>query len=323
MHCRVTRGSTTESIHEVYVVAVDENENILYSSGLPDYLTCVRSSLKPFQAAASVEIGAVDAAKFSESELALMCASHSGEAIHVKTAAGMLGKLGVNPDAYECGMHLPYNQESSEYLVKNRSELSPLHNNCSGKHAGMLCLSKFLEVDSKGYTKPDHPVQKAIFKYLRQLTGLKDVPVGIDGCSAATPFFSLYKLSVLFKKLGKMETPALERVFKAITKNPYLIGGRKRFDTDFITALKGRAVAKIGGEAIQGVAFQLGNGKSIGIAFKVLDGNPRCLPVAIMSILKKLDLLSISESDQLKYWATRQLYNHRKIHIGDILVDLN
>ncbi|MFC1550073.1 asparaginase [Candidatus Neomarinimicrobiota bacterium] len=323
MQCRVTRGSTPESVHEVYVVAVDEKDNILYNSGSPDYLTCARSSLKPFQAAASVEIGAVDAAKFSETELALMCASHSGEAIHVKTAQGMLNKLGTTPDVYECGIHLPYNKETSKYLTKNESELSPLHNNCSGKHAGMLCLSKFLKVDPTGYTKPDHPVQKTILKYLKQLTGLKNMPIGIDGCSAATPFLSLYAISVLFKKLGQKETPALKSVYEAMVNNPYLIGGKKRFDTDFIAALKGRAVAKIGGEAIQGIAFQQGNGKSIGIALKVLDGNPRCLPVAIMSLLKKLDLLSKSESDQLKYWATKKLFNHRKLHIGNILVDFN
>jgi L-asparaginase II len=235
----------------------------------------------------------------------------------------MLDKLGMGVDKYECGSHLPYNKESKEYLIKNRSELSALHNNCSGKHAGMLCLAKYLKVDSKGYINPDHPVQHTIFGFLENLIGIKNIPVGIDGCSAATPFLSLNTMSMLFQKLANWETPTLQRVYEAMGNNPYLVGGKNRFDTDFIAALKGRAISKIGGEAIQGVGIHLNGGKSIGIAFKVLDGNPRCLPVAIMSVLKKLDLLSKAETEQLENWAVTKLYNHRKLHIGDILVDLD
>ncbi|GIT74026.1 MAG: hypothetical protein Ct9H300mP29_0200 [Candidatus Neomarinimicrobiota bacterium] len=161
---KVLRGDFIESVHVAYGVAVDQDENVVYCTGDPDYLTCVRSSLKPFQASAAVESGAVDDAGFSEDEIALMCASHNGEDIHVETAQSMLNKLGFTTDHYCCGKHLPYDKSASQALTKNGTEPSSLHNNCSGKHAGMLALSKYLNSDPDDYVHPDHPVQKEIFK---------------------------------------------------------------------------------------------------------------------------------------------------------------
>ena len=132
--CRVTRGDFTESIHVAFAVAVGNNGQILFSSGDPHYLTCIRSSLKPFQAAASIKAGAVDSVKFSEEEIALMCASHQGEQIHTDTAFSMLQKLDLTIEDYECGVHAPSDKKTRYDLVLANRSISPLHNNCSGKH---------------------------------------------------------------------------------------------------------------------------------------------------------------------------------------------
>ena len=142
--CRVTRGDFTESIHVAFAVIVDSEGQIIYSTGDPHYLTCIRSSLKPFQAAASVKIGAVDAAGFDEKELALMCASHKGEEIHVDTALSMINKLGLKIDDFECGSHYPSDTDSRHKMIRENEVATALHNNCSGKHAGMLALAKYL-----------------------------------------------------------------------------------------------------------------------------------------------------------------------------------
>ncbi|MAI86364.1 MAG: L-asparaginase, partial [Candidatus Marinimicrobia bacterium] len=148
--CRVTRGDLTESIHVAFAVAVDENGQIFFSSGDPNYLTCIRSSLKPFQAAASIKTGAVDSVNFSNEEIALMCASHQGEQVHTNTAISMLKKMDLNIEDYECGAHAPSDKKTRYSLVKASKFASSIHNNCSGKHAGMLALAKYLGKGIKG-----------------------------------------------------------------------------------------------------------------------------------------------------------------------------
>ena len=174
--CRVTRGELTESIHVAFAVAIDETRQPFYSTGDPQYLTCIRSSLKPFQAAASVKAGAVDAAEFNDEELALMCASHKGEKIHVKTAQSMLTKLGLTVDDYECGSHFPSDTLTRHRMIKEDKEAQPLHNNCSGKHAGMLALAKHLGQGTANYIKKDHPVQRTILEYVQDVSGLEMIP---------------------------------------------------------------------------------------------------------------------------------------------------
>ena len=185
---KVMRGDFIESIHVAYGVAVDEKGDVVYATGDPHYLTCIRSSCKPFQASAAVKAGAVEAAGFSEDEIALMCASHNGEEVHVNTAKSMLSKLGFTPDNYCCGSHAPYDDASHHALIISGVAPSPLHNNCSGKHAGMLSLCKKLGADPKDYIDSDHPVQQAIIDQLKHLTGLEKLSTAIDGCSAPTPF---------------------------------------------------------------------------------------------------------------------------------------
>lgn len=316
--CRVTRGELTESIHVAFAVAVDETRQPFYSTGDPQYLTCIRSSLKPFQAAASVKAGAVDAAEFNDEELALMCASHIGEKMHVKTAQSMLTKLGLTVDDYECGSHFPSDTLTRHRMIREDKEAQPLHNNCSGKHAGMLALAKHLGQGTANYIKKDHPVQRTILEYVQDITGLETIPTEIDGCSAPTPFMTLETIAGMFQTLAAGNEPELKRVFKAMCSCPDLVGGSNHFDTNFIKALTGRGVTKVGGESVRGIALKTQDKGPVGIAIKILDGNFRALPVATMKLLEHLELLTEEELQNLDKFRTKILKNHNQIEIGRI-----
>ena len=320
--CKIHRGDFIESIHVAYAVVVDEKGEIVYSSGDPHYLTCVRSTLKPFQASAAVKEGATQAVKFTPVEIALMCASHNGEDIHVNTAKSMLDKIGYDTSYYECGTHFPYDQESKKKLIQNEENSSALHNNCSGKHAGMLCLAKYLQVEPKGYTDPDHQVQQIIMKQVKRFSELDEFPMVIDGCSAPVPFLPLFNIALMYQKFASGNYDELNTLFDAVTSNPYLIAGKNRFDTDFIETMDGKAVTKVGGEAVRGLGIRSGNGDVFGIALKVLDGNQRCSPIATMAVLDELDLLTKDQSEKLSSYKKIVLRNHRKMETGIIAVEL-
>ncbi len=316
--CRVTRGDLTESIHVAFAVAVDEKDEIVFSTGDPYHLTCIRSSLKPFQAAAAIKAGAMDAAGFTEKEIALACASHKGEDMHVDTARSMLEKLGLTVDDYECGAHFPSDKITRRQMIKDGKEPEAIHNNCSGKHAGMLALAKHLGEGTTGYIKKNHPVQKVIFQLIEEYTGLRNIPTELDGCSVPTPFMSLETIARLFQKLGSGKCPELNCVFDAMCAHPELVGGTNHFDSLFIKALEGRGITKVGGESVRGVTIRKENGGCIGLAIKVLDGNFRALPIATMKLLENLELLMDGELRKLDKFRVRILRNHNQFEIGRI-----
>ncbi len=318
INCKVKRGEYIESIHTVYAVAVDNKGEIIFSSGDPDYYTCFRSAFKPFQAAAAIKLGATKAAGFSKKHIALMCASHRGEPMHVETAKEMMDYLGLNIDEFECGAHYPSDQSSRRELVQKKMSAHAIHNNCSGKHAGMLALAMHLVGSTSGYIKKNHPVQKNIFSLLKEYTDRNKISTSIDGCSAPTPFLTLKEMANLYQIFGSSRFKELNIAYDSMVEFPFLISGTGGFDTDFIKALNGKAVTKIGGEAIRGVSVRVPDRGCIGIALKVLDGNFRALSPATMKVLDYLGLLSNSEKLSLKNYSEISLKNHNNFTIGRI-----
>lgn len=323
IQANILRGEGVESRHSIYAVAVDEGGAVLWQAGDPRFPTCVRSTLKPFQASAAVRSGATEAAGFTTEELALMCASHSGEDKHLQVARSMMNKLGLGPEAYECGAHLPFHQDTRWALIRAKEKPSPFHNNCSGKHAGMLALAKHLGADFQGYTHPDHPVQQAIFRQVRKFAEVDTFTLETDGCSAPVPFLPLVSIARMYQKLVAGTYPELKVLYEAMTTHPYLVGGTKRFDTDFMKAMEGNAVSKTGGEGVRGIGLRTPAGKTVGIAIKILDGNQRCSAAVTLAILKHLNLVTDNVLQSLDTYAHPILRNHRKIVIGRIEVEIN
>lgn len=315
---QVTRGLTIESFHQAFAVVVDEEGKTIFSAGDENYVTCFRSSLKPFQASAAIKCGATAEAKFSTKEIALMCASHCGEKIHIRTAKRMLEKLGFSIKDYECGAHPALDTSTYHSMIKSGIIHSAIYNNCSGKHAGMLCLAKHLSGKPTGYLSKKHPVQKEILNQVIRFARKEPDALGIDGCSAPIPFYDLKTIAKMFQKLGSQKYNELTKAYNAMCAYPYLIAGEGHFDTEFIKVMDGAGVSKGGGEAIQGLSIQTKKYGTIGIALKIIDGSHRARDVAIMSVLESLKLLSHKEKKQMKEFILKPILNHNNIQTGKI-----
>src|SRR5688572_6510085 len=187
----VRRGGITESRHRGHIVGVTPDGEIVALAGSPETVTFLRSSAKPHQAIPLIASGAADRFGFDEREIALACASHSGEEIHTDIAAAMLKKIGLTPDDLKCGVHEPFGPEVSRQLRERGEKPNVLQNNCSGKHAGMLALALHLGAPIENYDQADNPVQLAIAAIVSEFSDIpvEDIAVGTDGCGV--PVFGI------------------------------------------------------------------------------------------------------------------------------------
>ena len=187
----VRRGLIVESRHRGHIAAVDADGNLIASLGDPETVTYMRSSAKPHQAIPLVATGAADRFGFNDREIAIACGSHSGQAVHAETVAGMLGKIGLDASALKCGVHEPFDRQTAQEMRERGESPNILQNNCSGKHAGMLALALHLGAPTETYDQPDNAVQHAIQHTVAQFSGLRapDIASGIDGCGV--PVFGL------------------------------------------------------------------------------------------------------------------------------------
>jgi len=316
--CRVTRGDLTESIHVAFAVAVDNDGKVFYSTGDPQYLTCARSTLKPFQAAALVMSGAFDSFNFNSRELATMCSSHMGEKVHTDIISEMIKKIGLSTNHLKCGTHTPFDKNIANSLLIDKNLPNEIHNNCSGKHVGMLALTKYLKYDLKDYTNREHPTQRYILNYISTLLGNDNIPSEIDGCSAPTPFLTLEAMALLFQKLGSGQKEELNRVYDAMTEHPILVGGSNNFDTHFIKTMNSTGLTKVGGEAIRGIIIKTKDKGCVGLAIKVLDGSSRALPIATIKLLEHLKLLNKDQIKKLSESKNDEIKNHNGDKVGRI-----
>src|SRR6185437_14272348 len=185
----VTRGPLVESIHRGSIAIADASGTLIFALGDIDTPVYPRSSLKPIQTLPLIESGAAEAFGLTEEEIALACASHSGEPMHTQRVAAWLSSIGCAESDLACGPHPPRYEPAWEEMVKRGEHPSRLHNNCSGKHAGFLTLAKHWDIATNGYERVDHPVQQEVMATLSRLSGVSNLPYGIDGCAA--PNFAL------------------------------------------------------------------------------------------------------------------------------------
>ncbi len=292
----VTRGMLVESIHRGAIAIANAKGEIVYALGEIEAPTYPRSSLKPIQALPLLESGAADAFGLSDKEVALACASHSGEPMHTSRISAWLLRIGCSPADLACGPHPVRYEPEWEAMIKRGEAPTRLHNNCSGKHTGFLTVARHWDIATAGYETHGHPVQRAVAKVLGELSGIEgELPWGIDGCAA--PNFAL-PLSGFARALAKLAAPddhlpaprgrAARRIVRAMIAHPELVAGTGRACTILMRACGGRAAVKTGAEGyFAGIVPQAG----LGIALKVDDGAGRAAETAIAVILDKLGLL--------------------------------
>ena len=320
----VTRGQWVESRHAVACAVVDAGGKTLAAWG--DVTTPVypRSSAKPIQALPLVESGAADAFGLSQAELALACASHSGEPIHVEKVGAWLQRIGLAVDDLECGGHWPYHEASMQAMVSRGERPTALHNNCSGKHAGMLSTARHLGEPTRFYTRLDHPVQERVIRAISEMSGcdLGKFPTAVDGCSIPTVAIPLAALALALARFGApaglapARGAACRRLAQAITADPLMISGHQRFDSTLIQASGGGVLSKGGAEGVQVMVLPE---RGLGIALKAADGAPRAREVAAAAVLVWLDAMDEATWTALQDFAEQPLFSRRGMPVGRVV----
>ncbi len=289
----IIRGSLVESGHRGAVAVADAGGNVLLALGDVERSVYPRSAVKAMQALPLVESGAADAFALGEDELAVACASHSGDRVHLDSVRSLLAKAGLDEGYLACGAHWPVSEEATRELMRARQRPRAIHNNCSGKHAGMLASAVHLGLDPRGYERPDHPVQEMI---ARIISDTCEVPLdgdrmGIDGCSVPTFALPLHALARGFARLGTGDglpparASAARRLFHACFAEPLHVAGEGRFDTIVLRALAPSCFVKGGAEGVHCAALpELG----LGIALKIDDGAKRAADLAMSEVLAAL-----------------------------------
>jgi L-asparaginase II len=313
----VFRGGRVESRHAVRFATSGPVASDAPDDDLPVFL---RSAAKPFQAAAVVQSGALDRLGLGDETLAIIAASHSGEADHVALVAALLSRLGLDESALRCGVHPPFHEPTAASLAGRFSEL---HHNCSGKHAGMLAAAAALGVSAVHYLDIDGAVQRLMRRTVAAACGIPEmrIDVAIDGCGAATFAVPLAHAARAFALLARpAEAPAplrepLSRVARAMRAHPYLVGGSGRFDTLLMESCRGRLIAKGGAEGVEGIADCE---RGLGICLKVCDGASRAVGPAALEVLRHAGSIEDGALRDLEHLRRPLVRNHTGATVGRI-----
>jgi L-asparaginase II len=289
----ITRGGLVESIHRGTVAIARADGTLTWSLGDIETPTFPRSSLKMVQALPLVESGAAEAFGLSDEEVALACASHSGEPMHTERVAAWLARIGCTEANLACGAHPSRVEAVQERMIRAGEKPTRIFNNCSGKHTGFLTVARHWDVATAGYEHHDHPVQTAVAKALSELSGISDIPYGIDGCVApafALPTAAFARVLAQFADPSALPAPranAMRRIVRAMMAHPDLVAGTGRSDTILMRSAKGRVATKAGAEAYYAAIVPEAG---LGIALKIDDGAGRAAETAIAAILDRLGL---------------------------------
>jgi L-asparaginase II len=286
----IWRGAMVESRHRGRYVVIDADGAIVERRGDVDAPVYPRSAIKFLQAIPLIESGAADRFALASTELAIACASHGGEARHVETVRAWLGRIGLGESDLECGAHPPSHADSAAALVRSGRAPGALHNNCSGKHTGMLTTCIHLGDATKGYITPEHPQQRRVTDVFESMLGMSlgAAPRGLDGCSLpqfGIPLIALARGIARFgapDKLDAKRAMACRRLGAAILAEPFMLAGTGRFCTRAIEACGGRALIKTGAEGVYVAAIPA---RGLGIALKIDDGAARAAEIAMGALL--------------------------------------
>ena len=315
------RGGTLESVHFGAVAVADAQGKVLAHVGDPHRISFTRSTLKALQALPFMQAGGPKAMGFSRENVAMMCASHSGEPMHVAQVQGMLDKAGLTYKTLQCGCHVPIFAELGVAPAPAPGQYDERHHNCSGKHAGFLahCVQQGWPVGN--YLAPGHPLQQAIRRDVARAVGLapEDLKMGIDGCSApnyAMPLASLARgYARLARGLSDQEFgESFVQLADAMTSHPELVSGSARSDLAFMRAGRGDWVTKAGAEGVQVVGSR---SRGQAFALKISDGNQVALNATTVAVLDQLGWLDSRQREELRPWRAEPIANWRGTQVGE------
>ncbi|MGI8543416.1 MAG: asparaginase [Aridibacter sp.] len=330
---KVTRGGTLESVHRGTLIVVDGDGKKVAEIGDASEVTYWRSAAKALQAIPLITSGAADTFGFTEKEIALACGSHSGESFHTETVRQMLEKTGFSEKDLCCGSQPPFDKGTAKAMIKSDEKPTQLHNNCSGKHTGMLALAKHTGANHETYLDMENPVQKMILETVSIFTEIPydEIKLGIDGCSAPNFAVPLDSMALAFAKLinpppgfDEELKNACERIVSAKMKYPEMVGGSDRLDTKVMQTLEGKIICKVGAEGVwsAGILPCEKWEKGLGIALKIEDGDDnRARPVVAVELLRQLGVMTYEAEETLKELSPMILKNRMDIEVGEVVAD--
>jgi L-asparaginase II len=322
-----TRGGITESVHYGVVVVVDATGEVIASTGDPETVVFFRSSAKPFQAIPVIESGAADAFGFTPAELALCCASHEGSPEHQRQVAAMLAKIGLSPANLQCGCSFPGHEAEAAQVILGGIEGSPLHCDCSGKHAGMLATIVHEGLSHHDYLDPSHPLQQRILGIMAEVmrVPVETIVPGTDGCSLPTfgapvrAFATAYAALAAPERVpagnGREHAAALDQLRAAMIAHPENVAGHGQLVTDLMALSDGGIVAKSGAEGLICLAVPE---RDLGIAIRVMDGSFRTHAAVTVATLEQLGILGAATREAILERHSPQLRNHNGRLVGEI-----
>jgi L-asparaginase II len=317
----VLRGSRVESRHRGALAVVDADGATVLALGDVAQPVFPRSAVKALQALPLIETGAADRYRLGDEDLAVACGSHGAEPAHVAVVEGMLARARLDASALECGAHRPSHSPSADALLRAGGAPSAVHNNCSGKHAGFLCVARHLGVDHRGYVAPTHPVQQAVKSAIENLAGvtLGQDHCAVDGCSVPTWAVPLAELAHAFARFGTgrgmsaARAAAAARLRVACARKPFFVAGTGRFATVAMESLAERAFLKGGAEGVFCCALpDLG----LGIALKCDDGAGRAAEAVAAALMIRLMKLNSDERAMLERFARPAISNWNGAAVG-------
>jgi L-asparaginase II len=316
----VTRGGFVESVHRVHAVAVDPAGAVVARVGDPEAFAFLRSAAKPLQALPLVEDGVADAIGLTGEELALCCASHNAEHRHVELARSILAKAGCGEADLECGPHLPIRESTAVEVLRGGTELMPIHNNCSGKHGGMLALARAHGWPTAGYGAHEHPVQKRMRDEICRWTGIGPdaLTLAVDGCGVTTYGMAISDLAGAFVRFaGGGAGPG--RVIEAMTEYPFMVAGTDRLCTALMAVEGDRLFCKTGAEGVYAAGLRDG---SMGFAIKVEDGARRASEAVLVDFLDALGCLTPKGREALAGYRAPPVRNTLGEAVGEVRVEM-
>jgi L-asparaginase II len=315
------RGRLVESTHRGAGAVVDADGRVVMAFGDAEQVVYPRSAVKALQALPLVESGAADRFGLTDKEVALSCASHSGSDDHLATACSMLAKVGYDEQALECGAHWPLGEDEAHALARSGWRPSALHNNCSGKHAGFVCLSCAMGVEPKNYVAPYHAVQREVAAAIEAVTGarLSGAMRGVDGCAIPTYAVPLVALARGFARFGTghglspERVKAAARIRVAVAAYPVTVAGRGRFDTEVMSLLGARVFSKSGAEGVFCAALPEAG---LGLAVKADDGAGRASQVMIAALIRRFGDFDDETKARLARFVSPRLSNWNGAEVG-------
>lgn len=316
----LTRGDVVEAVHRGSIAVVVSDGSLLRSYGDPHKVAFLRSSAKPFQALPFIESGGAEHYNYTQSEIALSCASHETAQMHLDAVQTLQKKIGIEEVNLQCGPHLPGDANKLREVIQKDIHPTPNFNNCSGKHTSMLAFAKMRGLPLETYLDPEHPIQREILKTLSEMCGLpiEAIHPGIDGCSAPNFAVPLFNAALGMARLcdprdlEEKRAVACKKIAAAMTAHPEMVSNFGEFDCELLKTGKGNIVTKRGAEGYQIIGIQPGvvHERGVGIAFKVSDGDKsamddnldthtRVRPPVAVEILSQLGALDEAQMKSL------------------------